>query len=51
MQAWVVDRPGPVDGGPLARVEKDVPEPGPGQVRVRGPRLRRVPHGPPPGRG
>jgi propanol-preferring alcohol dehydrogenase len=35
MLAWVVDRPGPTDGGPLARVEKDVPEPGPGQVRLR----------------
>ena len=35
MQAWVVDTPGPVDGGPLARVERDVPEPAPGQVRVR----------------
>ena len=35
MRAWVVDTPGPVDGGPLARVERDVPEPAPGQVRVR----------------
>ncbi len=35
MQAWVVDVPGPVDGGPLRRVALDVPEPGPGQVRVR----------------
>ncbi len=37
MQAWVVDRPGPVDGHahPLVRVERPVPEPGPGQVRVR----------------
>jgi len=35
MQAWVVDRPGPVDGGPLVRVERSVPEPAPGQVRVR----------------
>ena len=34
MDAWVVDKPGPVDTGPLARVEKDVPDPGPGQVRV-----------------
>ncbi len=35
MDAWVVDKPGPIDAGPLARVEKDVPEPGPGQVRVQ----------------
>ena len=35
MQAWVVQRPGPVDGGPLARVERDVPEPAASQVRVR----------------
>jgi propanol-preferring alcohol dehydrogenase len=35
MQAWVVDVPGPVDGGPLRRVALDVPEPGQGQVRVR----------------
>jgi propanol-preferring alcohol dehydrogenase len=33
--AWVVEAPRPVDGGPLARVERDEPEPGPGQVRVR----------------
>ena len=35
MQAWVVDRPGPVHGGPLVRVERPVPEPGPGEVLVR----------------
>jgi propanol-preferring alcohol dehydrogenase len=40
MQAWVVQRPGPVgpdrtDDGPLRRVERDAPEPGPGEVRVR----------------
>jgi propanol-preferring alcohol dehydrogenase len=34
MDAWVVDRPGPVDGGPLRRLARAVPEPGPGQVRV-----------------
>jgi alcohol dehydrogenase, propanol-preferring len=34
MDAWVIDEPGPIDASPLARVEKDVPEPGPGQVRV-----------------
>jgi alcohol dehydrogenase, propanol-preferring len=35
MQAWVVDQPGPIDAGPLRRVEREVPLPGPGQVRVR----------------
>jgi propanol-preferring alcohol dehydrogenase len=35
MTAWAVDRPGPVDGGPLVQVERPVPEPGPHQVRVR----------------
>jgi alcohol dehydrogenase, propanol-preferring len=35
MQAWVVERPGPVDGGPLRRVERTVPDPGPHQVRVQ----------------
>jgi propanol-preferring alcohol dehydrogenase len=34
MDAWVVNQPGPIDTGPLARIEKDVPDPGPGQVRV-----------------
>jgi propanol-preferring alcohol dehydrogenase len=35
VRAWVVDTPGPIDGGPLRRVERAEPEPGPGQVRVR----------------
>jgi alcohol dehydrogenase, propanol-preferring len=35
MSAWVVDHPGAIDTGPLRRVEKEVPQPGPGQVRVR----------------
>jgi alcohol dehydrogenase, propanol-preferring len=35
MRAWAVDRPGPVDGGPLVQVDKEVPQPGPGQVLVR----------------
>jgi propanol-preferring alcohol dehydrogenase len=35
MTAWAVDRPGPVDGGPLVPVERPVPEPGPNQVRLR----------------
>jgi alcohol dehydrogenase, propanol-preferring len=35
MRAWIVDRPGPADGHPLQLVERPVPTPGPGQVRVR----------------
>jgi alcohol dehydrogenase, propanol-preferring len=37
MQAWVVDRPGPVDGSahPLVQVDRPVPDPGPGEVRLR----------------
>jgi alcohol dehydrogenase, propanol-preferring len=35
MRAWVVDRPGPVGTGPLRRVERDEPQPGPGELRVR----------------
>jgi alcohol dehydrogenase, propanol-preferring len=35
VQAWIVERPGPVVEGPLRRVERAVPDPGPGQVRVR----------------
>lgn len=31
---WAVVRPGPIDHGPLRRVERAVPEPGPGEVRV-----------------
>ena len=40
MQAWVVQRPGPVgpdrtDDGSLQAVERELPEPGPGEVRVQ----------------
>ncbi|TDD50037.1 zinc-binding alcohol dehydrogenase family protein [Nonomuraea terrae] len=35
MRAWVVERPGPMASGPLALVEREVPEPGPGEVLVR----------------
>ena len=35
MKVWAVDRPGPVDDGPLVQVDKEVPRPGPGQVLVR----------------
>lgn len=34
VRAWVVDRPGPVTGRPLSRVDLPVPRPGPGQVRI-----------------
>lgn len=35
MRAWVVETPAPIDAGPLRRVERELPSPGPGQVRVR----------------
>jgi alcohol dehydrogenase, propanol-preferring len=35
MQAWVVERTAAIDDHPLRRVERDEPQPGPGQVRVR----------------
>jgi propanol-preferring alcohol dehydrogenase len=35
MRAWVVDAPGPIDAGPLRRLDRELPEPAPGQVRVR----------------
>ena len=35
MKAWVVRRPGPIDGGPLAFVERPVPVPTERQIRVR----------------
>jgi alcohol dehydrogenase, propanol-preferring len=35
MKAWVVRRPGPIDGGPLALVERPIPEPAAGEVRIR----------------
>jgi alcohol dehydrogenase, propanol-preferring len=35
MRAWIVEQPGPVEGHPLRLVERAVPEPAPGQVRVR----------------
>jgi alcohol dehydrogenase, propanol-preferring len=34
MRAWAVDHPGPIDSHPLRRVERPVPVPGAGQVRV-----------------
>ena len=35
MLAWEVERPGPVDRGPLVRVDKEVPRPAAGEVRVQ----------------
>ncbi|WP_431908501.1 zinc-dependent alcohol dehydrogenase family protein [Nonomuraea jabiensis] len=35
MRAWVVAEPGPMAARPLELVERDVPEPGPGEVLVR----------------
>lgn len=35
MRAWTVQRPGPVDGGPLRLVERPDPVPGPGELAVR----------------
>jgi propanol-preferring alcohol dehydrogenase len=35
MRAWVVREPGPIDSAPLQLVQRPVPEPGPGQVRIR----------------
>lgn len=35
MRAWAVRKPGPVDGGPMAFVDRPSPVPGPGEVRVR----------------
>jgi propanol-preferring alcohol dehydrogenase len=36
MSAWgIAEHPRPIDEGPLIRAERAIPEPGPGQVRVR----------------
>ena len=35
MDAWVVERPGPIAGGPLVRRRRPRPEPGPGEILVR----------------
>ncbi|MEV0286405.1 MULTISPECIES: zinc-dependent alcohol dehydrogenase family protein [unclassified Kribbella] len=35
MDVWAVQRPGPIDDGPLQRVRRPVPEPGPGEVLVK----------------
>ncbi|HEY6276790.1 MAG TPA: zinc-dependent alcohol dehydrogenase family protein [Streptosporangiaceae bacterium] len=35
MRAWVVHEPGPMASGPLRLVERDVPEPGAGELLIR----------------
>jgi propanol-preferring alcohol dehydrogenase len=35
VRAWAVTTPGPVDGGSLQAVERQTPQPAPGEVRVR----------------
>ena len=35
MRAWAVGAPGPIETGPLVPVERPVPEPGPGEIRVK----------------
>ena len=35
MPAWAVEVPGPIDSKPLRRIEREIPEPGPGQMRIR----------------
>ena len=35
MDAWAVERPGPIDDGPLRRVRRTVPQAGPGEVLVK----------------
>jgi len=35
MKAWAVSTPGPIDSGPLVPVEREIPEPGAGEIRLR----------------
>ena len=35
MRSWIVERPGPISGAPLRRIERELPEPVGNQVRVR----------------
>lgn len=34
MKAWIVSTPGPIDQRPLVQVDRAIPEPGPGEVRL-----------------
>lgn len=34
MKVWAVDTPGPIDSHPLRRIDRSIPIPGPGQLRV-----------------
>ena len=47
----MVRAPGPIDGAPLALVEREPPVPGIGEIRVRVSVVRRLPHRPAPRRG
>jgi propanol-preferring alcohol dehydrogenase len=35
VRAWMVETPGPISTGPLKAVEREIPVPGPGEVRVK----------------
>ncbi|KAB2342076.1 zinc-dependent alcohol dehydrogenase family protein [Actinomadura rudentiformis] len=35
MRAWMVDKPGPIDDGPLRRIDRDMPEPGQGELLLK----------------
>lgn len=35
MRAWAVGTPGPVDSGPLVAIEREIPEPARGQLRLK----------------
>ncbi len=35
MRGWAVTRPGPIDGSPITEVERAVPTPGAGEIRVK----------------
>ena len=35
MRAWVVEKPAPIESGPLKLTERPVPEPGPGELLIR----------------
>ena len=35
MDSWVVETPRPIDDGPLRRIERDLPDPAAGQIRIR----------------